>query len=137
MITTITAACGGFLAGWVARSLLNIWFFDDYQHRIGSPPLKLRRSGDPGTVRPTTPKPDIIPKPQPSGGRLIRGDQMPPCPDTIAAVRAADAAICDQALEAEFRAWWRSQGWPAGPGLHAVQTHLAWARHLLSRGVGA
>ena len=31
---------------------------------VGPPPLKLRRSGDPGAIRPTTPKPEIIPKPQ-------------------------------------------------------------------------
>lgn len=37
---------------------------------------------------------------------------------TIKAVRAADAAISDQALESEFRAWWQA----------------SWGRHLLSRG---
>jgi hypothetical protein len=30
-----------------------------------------RRSGDPGAILPTTPKPDIIPKPQPPPGRII------------------------------------------------------------------
>ena len=54
--------------------------------------------------------------------------------EAIAAARAADLAMADQAVESEFRAWWKSQGWPAGPGLHAVSTHVAWARHLLSRG---
>jgi hypothetical protein len=37
--------------------------------------------------------------------------------EAIKASRAADAAITDQALEADLRAW-----------------HVAWARHLLSRG---
>jgi hypothetical protein len=37
----------------------------------GEPPLRLRRSGDGYDSGPTTPKPDIIPKPQPHGGRLI------------------------------------------------------------------
>lgn len=54
--------------------------------------------------------------------------------EAIAAARAADLAMADQAVESEFRAWWKSQGWPAGPGLHAISTHVAWARHLLSRG---
>jgi hypothetical protein len=31
----------------------------------GEPPLKLRRSGDGYSSGPTTPKPDIVPKPQP------------------------------------------------------------------------
>lgn len=56
--------------------------------------------------------------------------------EAVAAARAADLAMADRTpeLESEFRAWWKSQGWPAGPGLHAVSTHVAWARHLLSRG---
>ena len=51
----------------------------------------------------------------------------------------ADAATNEQALEAELRAWWRSQGWPSSPqpNLHAVRTHVTWAQHLLSRGMGA
>ena len=54
---------------------------------------------------------------------------------TVAAVRAADAAIADEALEAEFRAWWSAQGWHEDlAALHVVLTHVAWGRHLLSRG---
>ena len=54
-------------------------------------------------------------------------------PDTIAALRAADAAISDPALEAEYRAWWMaSYGVP--PNAQAVAIAVAWARHLLSRG---
>lgn len=50
---------------------------------------------------------------------------------TIAAVRAADAAISDQALEAEFRQLYvKLFGTP--PGGQAVELAIAWARHLLS-----
>lgn len=49
--------------------------------------------------------------------------------DTYEAIRAADAAISDQAPEAEFRAWWL-QSWGTPPNTQAV----AWGRHLLSRG---
>lgn len=56
-------------------------------------------------------------------------------PNTVAAVRAADASITAQALESEFRAWWRAQGWPTpAPGPHAISTHVAWAQHVLRRG---
>lgn len=52
---------------------------------------------------------------------------------TIAAVRAADAAISDPALEAEYRAWWMaSYGVP--PNAQSVAIAVAWSRHLLSRG---
>lgn len=54
---------------------------------------------------------------------------------TIKAVRAADAAISPEAIEADFRVWWKSQGWPTAPGLHAVSTHKAYAQHLLGRGI--
>ena len=38
-------------------------------------------------------------------------------PATIAALRAADAAISDPSLEAEYRAWWQaSYGTPPCPG---------------------
>ena len=54
---------------------------------------------------------------------------------TVAAVRAADAAIADEALEADFRAWWRANVHPLNvPAYHTITTHLAWGRHLLSRG---
>jgi hypothetical protein len=54
---------------------------------------------------------------------------------TVAAVRAADAAISDEALEAEFRAWWKAHVHPLTvPAYHAVTTHAAWARHILKRG---
>ena len=53
----------------------------------------------------------------------------------IAAARAADAAISDQALEAELRAFWRVSIHPmASPAHHAMNTHMAWGRHLLNRG---
>jgi hypothetical protein len=55
--------------------------------------------------------------------------------DTTAAIRAADAAISDQAIEAEFRAWWKVNVHPLNqPAFHTVSTHIAWARHILSRG---
>jgi hypothetical protein len=54
---------------------------------------------------------------------------------TIAAVRAADAAISDQALEAEFRAWWGTR-YVRPPGLAFVMVAVAWGRHLLTRGQG-
>ena len=104
-----------------------------------TPSFKLRRSGDPGNGFPTTPKPGIVPKPQFPPPRIIREDFFPGPADTIAresvaAVRAADAAISEQALAAEFRAWWHQQGrGPAHP--QAVHTHVAWGQHLLSRGV--
>ena len=54
---------------------------------------------------------------------------------SVAAVRAADAAIADEALEAEFRAWWKAKVHPLSvPAYHTVTTHIAWGRHLLSRG---
>jgi hypothetical protein len=55
--------------------------------------------------------------------------------DATAAIRAADAAISDQAIEAEFRAWWKANVHPLNvPAFHTVSTHIAWARHILSRG---
>lgn len=54
---------------------------------------------------------------------------------TIAAVRAADAAISDQALEAEFRAWWGTR-YARAPGLAFAMVAVAWGRHLLTRGQG-
>lgn len=54
--------------------------------------------------------------------------------EAIAAARRADAAISPEALEAEFRAWWKAQAWSAPPGFHAVRIAKAWGRHLLSRG---
>ena len=55
--------------------------------------------------------------------------------DTTATIRAAEAAISDQALEAEFRAWWKASVHPLNvPAFHTVSTHVAWARHILSRG---
>ena len=54
---------------------------------------------------------------------------------SVAAVRAADAAISDEALEAEFRAWWKVHVHPLNvPAYHAISTHVAWARHILKRG---
>lgn len=54
--------------------------------------------------------------------------------EAIKAARAADAAISVEALEAEFRAWWKAQAWSAPPGFHAVRIAKAWGQHLLSRG---
>jgi len=56
--------------------------------------------------------------------------------EVIKAAKAADAAISDQALESEFRAFWRDNA-PGGitvPAGHTVAIGLAWGRHLLSRG---
>jgi len=54
--------------------------------------------------------------------------------EAIAAARAADAAITDQALEAEYRAWCKWAVHPlSAPAFHTITTHLAWGRHLLSR----
>ena len=48
----------------------------------------------------------------------------------IAAARAADAGISDQALEAEHQAWCRQCG--RRPGDIATANFADWARHLLS-----
>jgi len=54
---------------------------------------------------------------------------------SVAAVRAADAAISDEALEAELRAWWKAHVHPLNvPAYHTISTHVAWARHILKRG---
>lgn len=45
--------------------------------------------------------------------------------------RAADAAISDQALEAELDAWFYRE-WGRLPGLITTGWAVAWARHLLS-----
>jgi hypothetical protein len=50
-----------------------------------------------------------------------------------AKARAADTAISDEALAAEYRAWWgASYGVP--PNSQSVVIAVAWARHLLTRG---
>ena len=55
--------------------------------------------------------------------------------EAIAAARAADLAISDQALESELRAWWKGSVHPLNaPAFHTVSTHVAWGRHLLRRG---
>ena len=53
----------------------------------------------------------------------------------IAAARQADASIGPEALEAEFRAWWKAPAWSAPPGFHAVRIAKQWGRHLLTRGL--
>jgi hypothetical protein len=54
---------------------------------------------------------------------------------SVAAVRAADAAISDEALEAELRAWWKAKVHPLNvPAYHTITTHVAWAQHILKRG---
>ena len=55
--------------------------------------------------------------------------------EAVKASRAADAAITDQAIEADFRAFWKANA----PGAITVtpsvaRAALAWARHLLNRG---
>jgi hypothetical protein len=66
------------------------------------PPLRFRRSGDGYSSGPTTPKPDITPKPQPPGGRLIKpsGAPVDPLMDRVA------KAIYDAPLN---EAGWRSE----------------------------
>ena len=52
---------------------------------------------------------------------------------TPAKARAADAAISDEAVAAEYRAWWgASYGVP--PNNQAVAVAVAWGRHLLGLG---
>lgn len=55
--------------------------------------------------------------------------------EAVRAARQADAAISPEAIADDFRHWWKSQGWPTGPGQHAVNTHTAYGQHLLSRGI--
>lgn len=105
----------GFAVGVVMAQLATLMFYDELADRLerrhrgrrvlgrrvtlptaeewipGDPPLPWdeghvqRGNGHGG---PTTPKPDVIPKPQPSGGRLIRGDQKPPNPGDRCNARA-------------------------------------------------
>lgn len=49
----------------------------------------------------------------------------------IAAARAADAGISDQALEAEYRAWYQRE-YGRMPGGINMAWAVDWARHLLS-----
>ena len=66
----------------------------------------------------------LLPAPDPAAARAA----------TLAEVRAADAAISDEALAAEYRAWWgASYGVP--PNNQAVAVVVAWGRHLLTRGL--
>lgn len=52
----------------------------------------------------------------------------------VAEVRAADAAISPEALDADYRAWWQaSYGVPANA--QAVGIAVAWGQHLLCRGL--
>ena len=51
----------------------------------------------------------------------------------IAAARAADAGISDQALEAEYKAWYERE-YGQMPGGIATAWAVGWARHLLSGG---
>jgi hypothetical protein len=53
----------------------------------------------------------------------------------IAADRAARPAPTPEEIEAQFRAWW-AESYPNAPaGGHAVRSHVAFAQHLLGRGV--
>jgi hypothetical protein len=72
MIYILSCIAGGFLAGWVARSQLEKRWRGG---SLGRDPLVMnegRVQRGNGSGGPTTPKPDIIPKPQPAGGRLYR-----------------------------------------------------------------
>lgn len=51
-------------------------------------------------------------------------------PATVAEVRAADAAISNEALVAEYRTWWGASH-EVPPNNQAVVVAVAWARHLL------
>lgn len=51
----------------------------------------------------------------------------------IAATRAADAGISDQALEAEYGAWYQRE-YGRSPGAIGIGWAVGWARHLLSGG---
>jgi hypothetical protein len=65
----------------------------------------------------------LLPAPATTAGRAA----------TVAEVRAADAAISDEDLAAEYRAWWgASYGVP--PNNQAVVVAVAWGRHLLTLG---
>lgn len=50
--------------------------YSSHARGLEPPPFKLRRSGE-GGPGPTTPKPDIIPKPQFPLPRIIREDFLP------------------------------------------------------------
>ena len=51
----------------------------------------------------------------------------------IAATRAADAGISDQALEAEYQAWFMREWYRGAPGPLSTAVAVGWARHWLSR----
>ena len=51
----------------------------------------------------------------------------------IAAARAADAEISDQALKAEYRTWYQRE-YGRSPGAIGAAWAVGWARHLLSGG---
>jgi hypothetical protein len=71
----------------------------------GKPPLRFRRSGDGYSSGPTTPKPDIIPKPQPPGGRLIGPSAAPATLAATAHPACADdahACTCTVSMPAEM-----------------------------------
>lgn len=51
----------------------------------------------------------------------------------IAATRAADAGISDQALEAEYAAWYERE-YGRSPGAIGTAWAVGWARHLLRGG---
>ena len=89
-MTTLTIAwmlgcvCGFFMGVTVSRPPR--YRDPDWRHSFnhentnrpsGPPPLKLRRSGDPGAILPTTSKPNIVPKPQFPPPRIIREDFLP------------------------------------------------------------
>jgi hypothetical protein len=57
------------------------------------------------------------------------------CRAAIAADRAARPAPTPEEIKAQFRAWWKASYPNAPAGGHAVRSHVAFAQHLLGRGV--
>jgi hypothetical protein len=71
MVYTLSYIAGGFLAGWIARSQLENRLRGG---NLGRDPLVLnegRTIRGNGNSGPTTPKPNIVPKPQSPAGRVI------------------------------------------------------------------
>lgn len=66
--------------------------------------------------------------------QLLRKSQSDRFAATLAELRAADAAISEAALQAEYRAWW-SASYGAPPNAQAVSMAAAWGRHLLGLGL--
>ncbi len=72
-------------------------------------------------------------------GILARAETVPECErgqyiitETVKAVRAGDAELSDQAIRAEFEAWWRRKC--CALPLPRVFWLNTWTRHILTRG---